>query len=159
MVVGMTSLDDWPWLTSSLGCTSFEPNAPPRSSVARLAITSLALVFVEFAIRDFLGRLRDRVGLARIDQPQIAVRHSRGVFDGPERPDEAAVEPFPADGKVLEGAPRGSAVVRALGYLERAHGVAFDALGRSAVTVTVRRQLGHSNDCSAGSEREYYAAA
>src|SRR5439155_12497410 len=101
---------------------------------------------VEFAVGHFLGRLSDRVSLGRIDQPQVAVRHSRGVFDRAESPDEAAVEPFATDGKVLEGAPRGSTIVRALRYFERAHGVAFDALGRSALAVTVRRQLGHSND-------------
>jgi len=38
----MTSLEDWPKLTSSLGWT-----LAPKISVARAAITSLALVLVE----------------------------------------------------------------------------------------------------------------
>ena len=44
MAVGITSLDDWPKLTSSLGWTV---EAPSSSSVARPAITSLALVLVD----------------------------------------------------------------------------------------------------------------
>ena len=47
IAVGITSFDDWPRLTWSLGCTIFEPLVPPRISVARLAMTSLALVLVE----------------------------------------------------------------------------------------------------------------
>jgi len=37
MTLGKTSLDDWPWLTSSLGWIGcFEPSAPPASWLARL---------------------------------------------------------------------------------------------------------------------------
>ena len=43
----MTSLDDCPMLTWSLGCTSREPRSPPSNWLARLAMTSLALVLVE----------------------------------------------------------------------------------------------------------------
>ncbi len=47
MAVGMTSFEDWPRLTWSLGWTSLEPRSPPMISVARLAMTSFAFVLVE----------------------------------------------------------------------------------------------------------------
>ena len=48
MAVGITSLEDWPMLTWSLGWTgSLEPSSPPRIWMARLEITSLAFMFVE----------------------------------------------------------------------------------------------------------------
>src|SRR5271169_5146167 len=47
IAVGNTSLDDWPRLTSSFGCTSRpSPRAPPSSSEARLASTSLTFMLV-----------------------------------------------------------------------------------------------------------------
>ena len=47
MAVGKTSLEDCERFTSSLGCTGFlEPSMPPMSSMARLAITSLAFMLV-----------------------------------------------------------------------------------------------------------------
>jgi hypothetical protein len=46
MAVGKVSFDDWPMLTWSLGCTGFfEPIVPPRISIARFEITSLAFMF------------------------------------------------------------------------------------------------------------------
>ena len=46
MAVGKVSLDDCDRLTSSLGWTgALLPSAPPASSMARLAITSLAFMF------------------------------------------------------------------------------------------------------------------
>ncbi len=48
MAVGITSLEDWQRLTWSFGCTgALSPRAPPSSSLARLAITSLAFMLVE----------------------------------------------------------------------------------------------------------------
>ena len=47
MDVGITSLEDWPMFTWSLGWTSLEPRSPPKIWLARLAMTSLALVLVE----------------------------------------------------------------------------------------------------------------
>ena len=48
IAVGMTSLEDWHLFTWSFGCTSRSPSRlPPSSSLARFAITSLALVLVE----------------------------------------------------------------------------------------------------------------
>src|SRR6185295_13689351 len=47
IAVGNTSLDDWPRLTSSFGCTSLaSPRSPPKSSDARLASTSLTFMLV-----------------------------------------------------------------------------------------------------------------
>ena len=47
IAVGNTSFDDWPRLTSSLGCTRRpSPRAPPRISEARLASTSLTFMLV-----------------------------------------------------------------------------------------------------------------
>ncbi len=47
IAVGNVSFEDWLLLTSSLGWTGFfEPSAPPMSSIARFAITSLAFMFV-----------------------------------------------------------------------------------------------------------------
>ena len=47
IAVGKTSFDDWPRLTSSLGCTRRpSPRAPPRISEARLASTSLTFILV-----------------------------------------------------------------------------------------------------------------
>ena len=47
IAVGNTSLDDWPRLTSSLGCTRRpSPRAPPSNSEARLASTSLTFMLV-----------------------------------------------------------------------------------------------------------------
>ncbi len=47
--MGITSLLDCPALTWSFGCTFFEPTAPPRISIARLASTSLTFMLVEVA--------------------------------------------------------------------------------------------------------------
>ena len=47
MAVGNVSLLDCPLLTSSLGCTGcLAPSSPPASSMARLAMTSLAFMLV-----------------------------------------------------------------------------------------------------------------
>ena len=47
MAVGKVSFDDWDMLTSSLGWTGdLEPICPPSSSIARLAMTSLAFMLV-----------------------------------------------------------------------------------------------------------------
>ena len=46
--VGMTSLEDCPLLTWSLGWTgSREPSSPPRDSIATFEMTSLAFMLVE----------------------------------------------------------------------------------------------------------------
>mmetsp|Transcript_38767 Transcript_38767/g.93081 ORF Transcript_38767/g.93081 Transcript_38767/m.93081 type:complete len:212 (-) Transcript_38767:15-650(-) len=46
-VVGITSLDDWPMFTSSLGCTGDrDPSLPPTFRMARLLITSLAFMLL-----------------------------------------------------------------------------------------------------------------
>ena len=46
MAVGKVSLDDWPMLTWSLGCTGcFVPSVPPSSWLARLPMTSLMFMF------------------------------------------------------------------------------------------------------------------
>ena len=46
IAVGKVSFDDWLRLTSSFGWTSRAPSLPPRISVARFAITSLAFMLV-----------------------------------------------------------------------------------------------------------------
>ena len=47
MAVGKVSLDDWLRLTWSFGCTGdLPPSGAPSSSLARLAITSLAFMLV-----------------------------------------------------------------------------------------------------------------
>ena len=47
IAVGKVSLEDWLRLTSSLGCTGcWVARRPPSSSLARLAITSLAFMLV-----------------------------------------------------------------------------------------------------------------
>ena len=47
MAVGKVSLEDWLRLTSSFGWIGFfEPSSPPRISIARLAMTSLAFMLV-----------------------------------------------------------------------------------------------------------------
>src|SRR6202008_1791753 len=47
IAVGNTSFDDWPRLTSSLGCTRrFCPRSPPSNSDARLASTSLTFMLL-----------------------------------------------------------------------------------------------------------------
>ena len=47
MAVGKVSLEDWLRLTSSFGWTGFfEPSSPPRISIARFAMTSLAFMLV-----------------------------------------------------------------------------------------------------------------
>ena len=47
MAVGNVSFDDCDMLTSSLGWTGvFDPSTPPASSMARLAMTSLAFMLV-----------------------------------------------------------------------------------------------------------------
>jgi hypothetical protein len=47
MAEGNTSLDDCEALTWSLGWTFLEDRSSPRSSLARLAITSLVFMFDE----------------------------------------------------------------------------------------------------------------
>ena len=47
IAVGKVSLDDWLWLTSSLGWIgAFDPTTPSASWIARFAITSLAFMLV-----------------------------------------------------------------------------------------------------------------
>src|SRR4051812_43713854 len=47
IAVGNVSLDDWPRLTSSFGCTSrASPRLPPRSSEARFASTSFTFMLL-----------------------------------------------------------------------------------------------------------------
>ena len=51
---GKVSLEDWLRLTSSFGWTGFfEPSSPPRISIARLAMTSLAFMFVSVLTNEF----------------------------------------------------------------------------------------------------------
>ena len=47
MAVGITSLLDWQILTWSLGWIIRLPRVPPNNSTARLAMTSLAFMFVD----------------------------------------------------------------------------------------------------------------
>jgi hypothetical protein len=102
-------------------------------------------LIVEQAVGDLLRCLRNGVGLALVDQSEIAVGHGRGVFDGTQRPDEAAVEALAADGKVVHCPLGGSAVVRALGHLERTHRVALDSLRRHTVAAAIPCQRRHSS--------------
>src|SRR5438105_13697107 len=74
-----------------------------------------------------VGGFGDGFGLVCVQNAELAIRACRGGFEGAQRPDEASVEAFPADGKVLDGALRGGTVIRALGYLELAHRIAFNA--------------------------------
>jgi len=47
IAVGKVSFDDWPILTSSLGCTGcLLPITPPSSWIARFANTSLTFMLV-----------------------------------------------------------------------------------------------------------------
>src|SRR6266571_5190318 len=93
MQAGMTSFDDWPRLTWSLGCTSdLSPRCPPNNSMARLAITSLAFMFVPFAVGNLTGGGDDGVGLFRREQPQLVVDLRRAQFHQAKRADELAWE-------------------------------------------------------------------
>ena len=109
IVVGITSLEDWPLFTWSLGWTIREPMSPPMISEARLAMTSLAFMFVEvpepvwktsrtkvivkLAIDDLLGGLDNGVFLVEFQQSEAGVNLGGGELYQAEGSDEGTGEP------------------------------------------------------------------
>ena len=110
ITVGKVSLDDWLWLTSSLGWIGFfDPTTPPASWMARLAITSLAFMLVwvpraglehderELAVQlpvdHLLGGPDDQVDLLRRQLAQLAVGQGRALLEDAEGADHG---PAPA---------------------------------------------------------------
>ena len=112
MAVGITSLDDWPMLTASLGWTGDRPPRTPSSncSLAIPAITSLAFMLVEvplpvwktssdelvveLAVGDRLGgpddRPRPSSGASR---PRSMLTWAAALLDQAHGPDERAGKP------------------------------------------------------------------
>ena len=56
---------------------------------------------VELAVGDFLRRLRDRLGLRPVEQPEIAFASRGGALDEPERAEEAPRKRLPQTGKFI----------------------------------------------------------
>src|SRR5579872_4472031 len=79
---------------------------------------------------DLLGGLCNGVCLVGVEQTKVTVRDCRSVLDGAQCPDETAIEALAADRKVLDGALRGSAVIRAFWDLQATHRVVFDTAWR-----------------------------
>ena len=80
IAVGITSLDDWPAFTWSLGCTgSREPSTPPSRSMARFDITSLA--FHTAAGRIQLGYLGEEEIWRRLKSTKIEYYTPATIID------------------------------------------------------------------------------
>ena len=120
MAVGMTSLEDWQRLTWSLGWTGLRvPRGWPRSSLARLAITSLAFMLVEVpepvwkmsttnsaskrpsatSCAAWIMASMAAGSRAPSKQPQVAVGLGRRALDQAQGADEAALEAVVLMGK------------------------------------------------------------
>ena len=114
MAVGITSLDDWPMFTASLGWTGDRPPRTPREllvgdagdhlvgvHVRRGAAAGLEDVehelVVVLALGHGLGRTDDGRAELGGEQAEIHVDLGRGLLDQAEGPDELAREPEPAD--------------------------------------------------------------
>ena len=147
IAVGMTSLEDWPMLTWSLGWTGLlAPSSPPRIWMARLEITSLAFMLVEVPepvwkmsrtkcvvqspVDDLLGGLHDGVLLLLVYQAELVVDDGCLQLDRPERLDEAARLAQVAYGEVVEGAAGLGAEEGVARYLDLPHRVSLYAVRR-----------------------------
>ena len=95
MAVGKVSLDDCDMLTWSLGCTGvFDPSTPPASSMARLAMTSLAFMLVWVP----LPVCHTRSGKWSSSVPSVtsaAAREIRSASFGSSTPSSALVSAAP----------------------------------------------------------------
>ena len=139
MQVGITSLEDWPMFTWSLGWTLL-PGCP-RICVARLPMTSLALVLVEVpdpvwkmsttkwsiqtSAGHLLGGLNNSLGQVRLQQLQLHVAAGGSQLYEAEGADEGPGEPQVADGEIQYGPHCGCAVKGIDWDFHRAHRVAF----------------------------------
>ena len=141
------SFDDWLILTWSFGWTGFfEPISPPRISIARFEITSLAFMFdcvPEPVCQTTSGKWSSSLpsitssaacddGLAdfRVEPAEIHVHLGGGALDDAERADDGQRLLFPADLEIAERALRLRAPIAVGGDLDRAEGVGFGAGGR-----------------------------
>ena len=142
--VGITSFDDCPMFTWSLGCTgSREPRSPPSISIARFEITSFAFMFVEVpgarledvyhelvvmpAVRDLRRRLADGVRKVLVEQSHIGVHLRSSKLDLTDSPNEGTRKAEIAYGKVLHRPHGLGAIVGIRGHLELPHGIALDS--------------------------------
>ena len=164
IAVGNVSFEDWLRLTSSFGWTSREPSVPPRSSVARFAITSLTFMFVWVPLpvcHTTSGKWSSRrpsitssaaATMARAlssgQEPEVAVHQRARLLEDAERADHLAGESLAPDPEVLERALGLGAPVAVGGDLDRPHGVALGP-GRSGPRAISRGRL-HRRSFGAG---------
>ena len=144
MAVGKVSLEDWLRLTSSFGWIGFfEPSSPPRISIARLAMTSLAFmlvcvplpvcqttsgkVVVELALDDLVAGLDDGLRLLGREDAALGVDDRAGLLEDAEGADHLPREALAADLEVGEGAFGLGAPVPIGRHLDLAHGVELGA--------------------------------
>ena len=144
IAVGKVSLEDWLLLTSSLGWTGFfEPSTPPRISIARLEMTSLAFMLVCVPLpvcQTESGKWSSSLpsmtsSAARMiasafsvgERAAVAVDHGRRLLEDAERADQLPREALVADAEVVERPLGLRAPVAVGGDLDRPHRVGLGA--------------------------------
>src|SRR5207253_7662901 len=117
-----------------------------RGTRARLKDVQHELV-VEHAwwTSDFLGGLRDGVGLVSVQDAEIAIGYCRGVLDRAQRPDKTPIEALAADREILERSSCRRAVIGALRHFQTAHRIVFDTAWRNRTRAPAGRHA-HSVD-------------
>ena len=83
-------------------------------------------LLVEFAVYHLTRRLANRPRDRRVEQAELLVGRSGGVFDQPKSTNELRRETDTADRKVFNGALRLRAIVGVFRHLDFAHGIPFD---------------------------------
>ena len=161
IAVGKQSFDDWLMLTWLLGWTGvFEPISPPRISIARFEITSLAFMFdcvPEPVCQTTSGKcwssLPSITSFAaltiaspslRVEPAEAHVGLRRGALDDAERPHDRLGHALAADREVLDRALGLRAPVAVGRNVDRSEGVGLDAhLGLPVDAWLEMRTLAH----------------
>ena len=84
-------------------------------------------MFVELAVEDFLRRLHDGLGAARVEQAKCAVGLGRGALGKRQRRDQGARDALFANRKIMPRALGLSAPIGLRRYFDRTEGIGFGA--------------------------------
>ena len=144
IALGMESFDDWPRLTWSFGWIgTFDPISPPRSSMARLAITSLGIhvclgsrprlphhhgeMLGKATRDDFICSLNDRLCQLGIEFPTARIHRGGRLLDKSERPYQRLWHALVSDAKILQAPLRLCAPIFVGRDVDRSYGIGLDS--------------------------------